>query len=179
MNASQMKRLVRVDVAYPRHPALVQKPRPDRRNGSGEIRVQPSSGKGRGERFWPETLIAQGPCRLIHGLQASETSHIVVDEHETVVEGKTRSGVSGACSVSGPDEAARHTKVYDQDHPFRQRQNDVFPPSLDGFEYPSPQTGGEIPGWLAQDVRVQNPYLFYRLTGKDRAKSPDDGFDLW
>ena len=29
MNTSQMKRLVRVDVAYPRYPALVQQPRPD------------------------------------------------------------------------------------------------------------------------------------------------------
>ncbi len=29
MNASQVKRLVRVDVAYPRYPVLVQQPRPD------------------------------------------------------------------------------------------------------------------------------------------------------
>ena len=119
MNASQMKRLVRVDVAYPRHPALVQQPRPDRRDGSGEVRVQPSGGKGRRERFWAKTLIAQGPLRLLHGLQPSKTAHIVVDERGTGVQGKTHGWVRRRCLGSGPYEAAGHTEVYDQDHPSR------------------------------------------------------------
>ncbi len=141
--------------------------------------MQPLGGERRRQRFRTEISIAQGPFGLIHGLQPSKAAHIVVDERGTGIHGKTHRGMGRRCFVSGPYEAAGHAQVYDQDHPFGEMRNDVFAPSVDGFECPSLQTGGEFPAWLAKDVRVKDPEAFDRLAGKRGAKSPDDGFDLW
>ena len=39
VDAGLMQGFVRVDIAYPRHSALVQKPRSDRRSRAGEVRL--------------------------------------------------------------------------------------------------------------------------------------------
>ena len=140
--------------------------------------MHPPGGKGRRERFGAKTSIAHGPFRPVHHLQRSKAAHVVVDELGTGAQGKAHGGVGHQRPVLGEHEAAGHAQVHDQDRTFGEVRNDVFPPSVNGFEYPAAQAGGKIPRWLAKDVRVQDPEVFDGLTGKGRAKASDDGLDF-
>ena len=178
VNTSQVKRLVRVDVAYPRDPTLVQKPRPDRRNRSGEVGVQSPCGEARREWFGAETPITLGPFRLVHHLQGSEAAHVVVDQHRAWAQGESYGGVSRPSLVPSQDEAAGHTKVHDQDRALGKVRDDVFPPSVDGLESSAPQTGGKIPRRLTNHVRVQHLEAFDRLSGQCGEEAANNRFDL-
>jgi hypothetical protein len=86
--------------------------------------------------------------------------------------------VGGRCLVLGQHEPPGHTQVHDQDGIPSEARNDVLPSSLNGFEDPTPQTGGEIRRGLAKDVGVKDLEVLDRFSGELRAKAPDDGLDL-
>jgi hypothetical protein len=178
MNASQVKRFIGVDIAYPRDPALVQQPWSDRWSGSGEIRVQALGRKGRRERFRAEALITYGPFGFVHHLQGAETAHVVVDEWRTGAQGEPHGRVGCLNSVPSQHESAGHTEVHHQDRTLVEASDNIFPPAMDGLELSAPQAGGESPGRLTKDVGVQHLETFDRFTRKCGEKVSNNGLDL-